>query len=75
MPQAIGERIRQARLTYGMTQAELARRVGLSKTSMNNLEKGETQDPHFSYVVRIADVLRVSLDTLIGRSVAPQREQ
>lgn len=66
---AIGERIRRLRLDYGMSQVELARRAKLSKTSMNNLEKGETTDPHLSHVIRIADVLRVSLDTLVGREV------
>jgi transcriptional regulator with XRE-family HTH domain len=68
MVAAIGTRIRQARLKYGMTQAELARRVGISKTAMNDLEQGKTVDPRLSHVVAIADHLRLSVDALIGRT-------
>ena len=63
----VGLRIRQARLRYGMSQAELARRIGLSKTAMNDLEQGKTLDPHLSHIVAIADQLRLSVDALIGR--------
>jgi transcriptional regulator with XRE-family HTH domain len=67
MTQAIGECIRQARLRYGMSQTELAKRAGLSKTAMNDLEMGKTADPRFSHVLAIADALHLSLDALIGR--------
>ena len=76
MTSAVGTHIRQARLRYGMSQAELARRIGISKTAMNDLEQGKTRDPHLSYIVAIADELRLSIDTLIGRKedvdAAPQ---
>jgi transcriptional regulator with XRE-family HTH domain len=67
MTSAVGTHIRQARLRYGMSQAELARRIGISKTAMNDLEQGKTRDPHLSYIVAIADELRLSIDALIGR--------
>jgi transcriptional regulator with XRE-family HTH domain len=60
----IGERIRQARLHYGMSQAELARRIQRSTTAMNDIEGGRTEDPRWSVVVAIAHVLGVSLDQL-----------
>lgn len=65
-PLTIGERVRAARRAYGMSQVELSRRTGLSKTTMNNIEKGTTVDPHWSHIVRIAEVLHVSLDALVG---------
>jgi len=68
MTSAVGTRIRHARVRYGMSQAELARRIGLSKTAMNDLEQGKTRDPHLSYIVAIADELRLSLDALLGRT-------
>ena len=71
MTSAVGTHIRQARLRHGMSQAELARRIGISKTAMNDLEQGKTRDPHLSYVVAIADELRLSIDALIGRAAAP----
>jgi DNA-binding XRE family transcriptional regulator len=67
MSTAIGMKIRQARERYGMSQAELARRIGISKTAMNDLEQGKTRDPHLSRIVAIADQLRLSVDTLVGR--------
>jgi len=70
MPTVIGMKIRQAREHYGMSQAELARRIGISKTAMNDLEQGKTQDPHLSHIVAIADQLRLSVDALLGRKDA-----
>jgi transcriptional regulator with XRE-family HTH domain len=70
MSASIGTRIRQARLQYGMSQVELARRIGISKTAMNDLEQGKTVDPRLSHIVAIADQLRLSVDALLGRTDA-----
>jgi DNA-binding XRE family transcriptional regulator len=70
VPSMLGTRVRQARLQYGMSQAELARRIGVSKTAMNDLEQGKTVDPRLSHIVAIADQLRLSVDALIGRTDA-----
>ena len=67
MKETLGERIRQTRLRYGMSQTELARRVGISKTAMNQIEMGETTDPRMSRIRAIADILGVSMDYLAGR--------
>ena len=67
MSESLGDRIRNARTRYGMSQAELARRIGISTTSMNQIESGETPDPRASRIKAIADVLRVSADYLLGR--------
>jgi transcriptional regulator with XRE-family HTH domain len=50
----------------GMTQAELARRIGISTQGMNLIETGNTPDPAASRVREIARVLRVSADFLLG---------
>ena len=50
-----------------MSQAELARRVGISKNSMNLIELNKTPDPAASIVKAVADTLRVSADYLLGR--------
>ena len=62
MHETLGARIRKARQRYGMSQTELARRVGISKTAMNQIETGETADPRLSRVRAIADILGVSMD-------------
>ncbi len=65
----LGCQIKQSRKAYGMSQAELARRVDISQTSLHLIEAGTTHDPHFSIVARIAEVLGLSLDVF-----ADQRE-
>jgi transcriptional regulator with XRE-family HTH domain len=66
MSETLGERIRQARIRYGMSQAELARRIGISTQGMNLIEAGKTPDPAASRVREIARVLGVSADYLLG---------
>jgi transcriptional regulator with XRE-family HTH domain len=67
MAERLGDRIRKARERYGMSQAELARRIGVSKNTMNLIESSKTPDPAASKVRAIADVLKVSADYLLGR--------
>jgi transcriptional regulator with XRE-family HTH domain len=75
MPTSLGTRIRIARLRYGMSQAELARRIGISNTAMNQIESGKTPDPAASRIKAIADVLGVSADYLLGRCDADDDEE
>ena len=37
----VGERIKQARLSLGLSQAELAKLVGVSERTIRNYESGE----------------------------------
>ena len=67
MKETLGERIRQTRLAYGMSQAELARRIQISANAMNQIETGKTPDPGILHIMAIADVLGVSIDYLVGR--------
>ena len=70
MAETLGERIRQARERYGMSQAELSRRVGISKNAMNRIEVSKTPDPAASIVKAVAETLHVSADHLLGVDVA-----
>jgi transcriptional regulator with XRE-family HTH domain len=67
MTESLGDRIRQARARLRLTQAELARRIGISTTAMNAIESGDT-DPRASRITALADVLDVSTDYLLGRT-------
>jgi len=64
MAHTIGERIRQARKAYGMSQVTLARRVGISKQALYQIESGKTPDPGVLKVMAIAKVLGVSMNDL-----------
>ncbi|HNB95947.1 MAG TPA: helix-turn-helix transcriptional regulator, partial [Microthrixaceae bacterium] len=39
-PERLGERIARLRVAAGMTQAELAHRVAISRVALSNLESG-----------------------------------
>lgn len=67
MSETVGERIRKTRVKYGMSQAELARRIHVSLNAMNRIELGDTPDPRASRIRAIADVLHVSTDYLLGK--------
>ena len=54
--------LRQAR---NITQARLAELVGVSARVYNRWEKGGNV-PHFDTIVKLADILQVSLDELAG---------
>jgi transcriptional regulator with XRE-family HTH domain len=70
----LGTRIRKAREQARISQAELARRIGISKTAMNAIEGGAT-DPRASRIVAIAQVLGVSTDALLlGTSTTGKHE-
>jgi len=74
MAETLGSRIRQARDHYGMSQAELARRIGISATALNQIESGKTSDPGVTRIVKIAETLGVSADLLLGIGM-PKRKQ
>jgi transcriptional regulator with XRE-family HTH domain len=70
----LGTCIRKAREYANISQAELARRIGISKTAMNAIEGGHT-DPRASRIVAIAQVLGVSTDALLlGTPATSKRE-
>ena len=62
--EAIGDRIRAARARSRMTQIELAQRVGLTRSSIANVEAGR-QRAMIHALLQIADVLGVSLGELV----------
>ena len=69
----LGTRIRKAREQAHISQAELARRIGISKQAMNAIEGGAT-DPRASRIVAIAQELGVSTDVLfLGTPVPAKR--
>ena len=72
MAEQLGDRIRKARLRFGISQAELSRRIRISKQAMYQIENNLTPDPGVLKVKAVADVLEVSVDALLGRKVKVQ---
>jgi transcriptional regulator with XRE-family HTH domain len=63
------ERLRLLRTERGLTQTRLAELLGMPARSYNRWERGG-HVPHLEMAVKIADILQVSLDELVGRKDA-----
>lgn len=70
---AFGDAVRVARDRAGMTQDELAKAVGLTRTSITNIEAGR-QRPLLCQAFDLAQTLSVSLDVLMAQSAEAARK-
>lgn len=68
----IGERIKALRRVRHLTQAELARRIGIRTGPMNALENGK-HVPSGRVLYRLAEVLDASVDYILGLEVRGNR--
>lgn len=59
-----GSRIRNVRLSVGLSQAEVARRVGAKRQQVWDWEK-DRSEPKLEHLARLAEALGVSVDTLL----------
>ena len=60
------EKIRRLRTAPGITQVELAHRLGVPKQSVSNWESNNIQ-PSIELLEKIADLFGVTTDYLLGR--------
>jgi transcriptional regulator with XRE-family HTH domain len=60
------QRLRNARINAGLTQAELARALQVTERNVGRWERGNNA-PHAGTVGRLADVLEVSIQDLYDR--------
>jgi transcriptional regulator with XRE-family HTH domain len=56
----LGEKVRQIRLSKGMTQTELANNIGKDHPSINKLENGKV-NPSYIFLTEVAEGLGVSV--------------
>ena len=59
-------RIREARESAGMTQAELAELLGINNVTLSGYETGK-HDPKSATLVQIAKICHTTTDFLLGR--------
>lgn len=67
---AIGSNIRMVRNAIGISQTELANRVGSDKSAISRYENGK-QKPTLETLMRIADALDVALADILKEKVMP----
>lgn len=68
----LSERVLSLRKVEGITQSDLASAVGLNRTAVTLIEKGE-RAASIEVLCALADYFDVSLDYLVGRSDNPDR--
>lgn len=61
----IGDRIRSLREDSGMSQAELARKLSVTRSSVNAWEMGLSA-PTAQYIIELANLFRCSADYILG---------
>ena len=61
----LAEKIQKRMDELDMTQADLARKTGLTTANVAYIVNGKTKDPRLSSVVASAMALEVSLDDLV----------
>lgn len=67
------ERLKELRVSHGLSQQEFANQLGcVSKSSINMYERGE-REPSFETLEAIADYFNVDMDYLLGKSDNPNK--
>lgn len=73
LPGKIRDRIQDLMKSRKVTQAELATRIGCSKSSLSRFISGKTDKLGDENIIRIARVFNVSTDFLLGEVDTPDR--
>lgn len=61
----VADRIKAIREQRGLTQADLAKQLGITRSSVNAWEQGISV-PSTQYIVELAGLFKVSTDYLLG---------
>jgi transcriptional regulator with XRE-family HTH domain len=70
--ETVGQRLARLRRDRGLTQVELAERVGLAQPNVSDYER-DVLRLHTELILHLAVVLKVSSDELLGRQPARAR--
>jgi transcriptional regulator with XRE-family HTH domain len=60
----MGSKIRKVRAEKGMTQAQLSRKSGVSRTTISGLETGKITVTTTATLIKIADALETTVDAI-----------
>lgn len=64
----MGQRLREARISAGLTQTELAHIIGVKPAEISQYES-DKRTPRWNVFIKILDTLNISADILLGREV------
>jgi transcriptional regulator with XRE-family HTH domain len=60
----LGKKVRRIRISKGMTQTELANKIGKDQQSINRLERGKI-NPSYVYLLEVSDGLNMKISNLL----------
>ena len=63
MPERLANRLKERRSELGLTQAELAEKVGVTRKTVNTVENG-VFTPSATLAIKLADALNVPVEQL-----------
>jgi transcriptional regulator with XRE-family HTH domain len=63
----LAKRVKECRKKKGWTQQKLAEKAGLSFNTITKIEQGIGDSPTLKTLIKLADVLEVTIDELVGR--------
>ena len=66
------QRLRNLRMEHNLTQADIAKKLGISRSTIAMYERGE-REPGLEMIETIADFFNTDLDYLIGKSDIPNK--
>ena len=63
----LSRRVKDLRKQKGWSQQKLAEKSGLAFNTITKIEQGLSEHPNLKTLIKLADVLGVGLDELVGR--------
>ena len=63
----LAKRVKELRNQKGWSQQKLAEKAGLAFNTITKIEQGLAEHPNLKTLIKLADVLGVGLDELVGR--------
>ncbi len=62
----LAQNIKKLRKTHKLSQEQLAKKAGITYSTLIKIESGANDNPTIKTLKRIADALNVTIDTVIG---------
>lgn len=69
-PETLGRRLRASRALCGLTQLEVAEKLGVSQATISYLETDQSDSPPINTIVRLAELYGVSIEYLAKGAAA-----
>lgn len=75
VPMSIGDRIKAKRKVLDLTQQQLADQVGVTRSAVTQIEKGDVRDPRPEHLLKYAKALKMSVEELVHGATQARAEQ